>query len=253
MAQTGGYEIDEVESDPPGYKIKCECHDRPDFRRHFRGSVSMALASQNPRDSGCRQFFIMFERNEDLDKKHTVFGRVIEGFDVLERIQRTAVGPSERPVKNVKKDRILSAEVLRKRDHEYRPWKVGEPEPPSPEEMAAKKAAEEKAAAEKKAAEEKAAAERKAAAEKAAAEKKAAEEKAAAEKKAAEEKAAAEKKAAEEKAAAEKKAAQMKAAEEKAAAEKAAAEKAAAEKAAAEKAAEEKAAADKKDDDKEDS
>jgi cyclophilin family peptidyl-prolyl cis-trans isomerase len=52
-----------------------------------------------------------------LDGKHTVFGRVIEGIDVLAKLQRRnpdAVNPPE-------PDKIVKAEVVRKRDHEYKP------------------------------------------------------------------------------------------------------------------------------------
>lgn len=129
MAQTGGFEIDGVQSDSPGYTIPCECR-RPDARRHFTHSVSMAHAGP---DTGCRQFFINLERTDFLDKRHTVFGRLISGTEVLERIERTAIqldNGREQPIGKVKKDKILSAEVLRKRDHVYRPRKVGEPEPP---------------------------------------------------------------------------------------------------------------------------
>ena len=130
MAQTGGFEIDGVESDSPDYTIPCECN-RPDFRRHFTNSVSMAHVGRP--DTGCRQFFITFERQPDLDKRHTVFGRIISGDQIMERIERTNIqldgGRTEQPIANVRKDRIVSAEVLRKRDHVYRPRKVGEPEP----------------------------------------------------------------------------------------------------------------------------
>ncbi len=127
VAETGSQEIDGIESDPPGYVIPSECF-RPDTRRHFSGSVSLANAGP---DTGCRQFFITFERAEDLDKRRTVFGRVISGDLVLERIERTAIrlDKREQPIANVRKDRIKSAKVLRKRDHIYRPRKVGEPEP----------------------------------------------------------------------------------------------------------------------------
>ena len=69
----------------PGYTIPDECS-RPDHRLHFRGSLSMAK-SASP-DSGGSQFFITFIPTDFLDGKHTVFGRVIKGFDVLAKIQR---------------------------------------------------------------------------------------------------------------------------------------------------------------------
>lgn len=109
----------------PGYTIPDEV-DRSDFRNHFRGSLSMAKT--NAPDSGGSQFFIMFRPSGpaagyNLNGKHTVFGRVIDGLDVLWRLQR--VDP-EKPEPGVKPDRILEAKVLRKRDHAYVPKKSGE-------------------------------------------------------------------------------------------------------------------------------
>lgn len=103
----------------PGYKIYCECH-QPNFRRHFRGSLSMAHAG---RDTGGSQFFLTFRPTSHLDASddggHTCFGRVIEGFDVLAKLQRT-----ERPTSRESLDKIIKAEVVRKRDHAYEPTKV---------------------------------------------------------------------------------------------------------------------------------
>lgn len=99
----------------PGYAIACEC-ETPGARKHFLGSLSMAHAGKN---TGGSQFFLTFRPTEHLDGRHTVFGRVIEGFDVLPKLQRTE---GERA--GGEPDRILKAEVLRKRDHEYVPDKL---------------------------------------------------------------------------------------------------------------------------------
>ena len=101
----------------PGYKIYCECY-TPNHRNHFRGTLSMAHAG---RDTGGSQFFLTFRRTPHLDGRHTVFGRVVEGIDVLAKLQRidpSAGGRQPEP------DRIVEAKVLRKRKHEYRPVKV---------------------------------------------------------------------------------------------------------------------------------
>jgi cyclophilin family peptidyl-prolyl cis-trans isomerase len=96
----------------PGYTIACEC-DLPNARKHFLGSLSMAHAGK---DTGGSQFFLTFAPTEHLDGRHTVFGRVIEGFEILPKITRTE-GPQARP----SKDSIVKAEIIRKRDHEYKP------------------------------------------------------------------------------------------------------------------------------------
>jgi len=100
----------------PGYTIACEV-DRPNARKHFRGTLSMAHAGA---DTGGSQFFLTFRPTEHLDGKHTVFGRVIDGFDVLSKITRTT-DDQGRAVVGVEPDRIVKAEVLRKRNHPYVP------------------------------------------------------------------------------------------------------------------------------------
>lgn len=109
----------------PGYEIPDET-DRSDFRNHFRGSLSMA--NTGAPNSGGSQFFIMFRPSGpaagyNLNGKHTVFGRIIDGMDVLARIQR--IDP-DKPEAGVKPDKIIEAKVLSKRKHEYVPKKAGE-------------------------------------------------------------------------------------------------------------------------------
>ena len=101
----------------PGYNIRCECYE-PNHRKHFRGSLSMAKGSDP--NTGGSQFFLTFVPTAHLNGKHTVFGRVIEGMDVLAKITRVNPEDPERP----QQDLIIDAEVLRKRDHEYAPTKV---------------------------------------------------------------------------------------------------------------------------------
>ncbi len=106
----------------PGYTIPCECH-QPNARVHFRGSLSMAHAG---RDTGGSQFFLTFRPTHHLDGQHTVFGRVIKGFDVLAKLQRR---DPERP-EGPEPDKIVEAKVLRKRNHPYEPKKsAGKPKP----------------------------------------------------------------------------------------------------------------------------
>ncbi|QDU25083.1 putative peptidyl-prolyl cis-trans isomerase [Anatilimnocola aggregata] len=100
----------------PGYQIYCEL-DKPNFRKHFAGSLSMAHAGK---DTGGSQFFLTFRATPHLNGRHTCFGRVISGMDVLENLQRR--DPSA-PTK-VEPDKIVTATVERKRDHAYVPKKV---------------------------------------------------------------------------------------------------------------------------------
>lgn len=114
MAQGGDPQGDG--SGGPGYNIFCECYE-DDARHHFAGTLSMAHAGKN---TGGSQFFLTFQATPHLDGKHTVFGRVIEGQDVLSKITRREPGGITAPAA----DRILKAEVIRKRDHEYVPNKA---------------------------------------------------------------------------------------------------------------------------------
>lgn len=98
----------------PGYFIPCECY-TPNHRLHFRGSLSMAHAAD--RDTGGSQFFLTFVPTRHLDGKHTVFGRVIDGMDVLGKLQKR--DPEDPDAADP--DKILEAKVLRKRNHPYEP------------------------------------------------------------------------------------------------------------------------------------
>ncbi len=64
----------------PGYNIKAEFSSRS----HLRGIVSMAR-SQDP-DSAGSQFFIVTADSTFLDRQYTVFGKVVEGMDVADKI-----------------------------------------------------------------------------------------------------------------------------------------------------------------------
>lgn len=91
----------------PGYRFKDET--KGAFRRHFRGTLSMANSGP---DTNGSQFFISHLPTAWLDGKHTVFGRVLKGQEVVDFL---AVG-----------DKIEKVEVLRKRDHEYKVVKLAD-------------------------------------------------------------------------------------------------------------------------------
>ena len=101
----------------PGYRIPCECY-LDNHRNHFRGTLSMAHGG---RDTGGSQFFLTFLPTPHLNGKHTVFGRVIDGLDVLAKLER--IDPSDH-VTGVQPDKIVTATVIRKRAHPYDPKKT---------------------------------------------------------------------------------------------------------------------------------
>jgi cyclophilin family peptidyl-prolyl cis-trans isomerase len=65
----------------PGYSIRDELNDRP----YLRGTVGMALSGP---DTGGSQFFITHSPQPHLDAKYTVFGQVVNGMEVVDRIQQ---------------------------------------------------------------------------------------------------------------------------------------------------------------------
>jgi peptidyl-prolyl cis-trans isomerase B (cyclophilin B) len=67
----------------PGYTIPCETKGNP--HKHERGALSMAHRGPN---TGGSQFFIVYEPQPHLDGMHTVFGKVIEGMDVVDQIKQ---------------------------------------------------------------------------------------------------------------------------------------------------------------------
>jgi peptidyl-prolyl cis-trans isomerase B (cyclophilin B) len=73
----------------PGYFIDAEFNDT----RHVKGVLSMAR-SANPNSAGC-QFFICHANASHLDNQYTAFGKLVEGFDVLDAIATTPVGPPD--------------------------------------------------------------------------------------------------------------------------------------------------------------
>ncbi len=79
----------------PGYSVKAEFSDTP----HKRGIVSMAR-SQDP-DSAGSQFFIVVEDSRFLDRKYTVFGEVVKGMGVADKIVGQDRDAKDNPLERV--------------------------------------------------------------------------------------------------------------------------------------------------------
>ena len=83
----------------PGYQIKGECASNgvKNPLKHTRGVISMAR-SQHP-DSAGSQFFIMHANAPHLDGQYAAFGKLTDGFDVLDRIAGVRTNPwTDRPI-----------------------------------------------------------------------------------------------------------------------------------------------------------
>lgn len=81
----------------PGYTIKDEFANT-ELNRNDRGTLSMANAGPN---TGGSQFFINVADNNFLDGKHPVFGKVIEGMDVVDKISKVPIDAQDRPLEDV--------------------------------------------------------------------------------------------------------------------------------------------------------
>jgi peptidylprolyl isomerase len=86
--------------------IPCIDDEFTDHNRNDKGTISMANAGPN---TGSSQFFINLVNNNRLDSKHPVFGKVVEGMDVVERIGKTDTDENDRPRQEV---RIVKAALI---------------------------------------------------------------------------------------------------------------------------------------------
>lgn len=93
----------------PGYRFDDECSS--DVRHTSKGFLSMANAGiRNGQGTNGSQFFITLGPTPHLDGKHTVFGEVIAGMDVIDRIGAVQTATADRPLQEI---RIETVSVFR--------------------------------------------------------------------------------------------------------------------------------------------
>jgi peptidyl-prolyl cis-trans isomerase B (cyclophilin B) len=84
----------------PGYTFEDEFNDH----KIVRGALAMANAG--PNTNGSQFFIVTTDAAPWLDGKHTVFGEVVSGMDVVDAIEGTETGPGDRPVEPQGIDKI---------------------------------------------------------------------------------------------------------------------------------------------------
>lgn len=85
----------------PGYQFEDEIHSE---NRNDVGTISMANAGPNTNGS---QFFINVSDNSFLDTKHTVFGKVVEGYDIVEAISVAEKAPNDQPIEDISIEDVI--------------------------------------------------------------------------------------------------------------------------------------------------
>jgi cyclophilin family peptidyl-prolyl cis-trans isomerase len=84
----------------PGYEFEDE------FNQHPVERGALAMANAGPNTNGSQFFIVTVEAAPWLDGKHTVFGRVTSGMDVVDRISQADRGANDRPREPVTIERV---------------------------------------------------------------------------------------------------------------------------------------------------
>jgi cyclophilin family peptidyl-prolyl cis-trans isomerase len=84
----------------PGYEFEDEIND------HTVARGALAMANRGPNTNGSQFFIVTADATPWLDGKHTVFGRVVEGMDVVDDISNVSTDAQDRPREPVTIDRV---------------------------------------------------------------------------------------------------------------------------------------------------
>lgn len=84
----------------PGYAFEDE------FNEHKAVRGALAMANSGPNTNGSQFFIVTAQATPWLDGKHTVFGRVVEGMEVIDKIESVATNENDHPLENVVVERV---------------------------------------------------------------------------------------------------------------------------------------------------
>ena len=85
----------------PGYSFKDEINDE----KLVRGAI--AMANSGPNTNGSQFFIVTAQATPWLDGKHTVFGKVVNGMDIVEKIGAAQTGEGDRPAEPITIEKII--------------------------------------------------------------------------------------------------------------------------------------------------
>jgi peptidyl-prolyl cis-trans isomerase A (cyclophilin A) len=92
----------------PGYRFEDEFHNL----LHFDKPGKLAMANSGPNTNGS-QFFITTAPTPWLDGRHSIFGQIVEGQDVLEKISNAEKDARDRPLKDIVIKKLTIKKILK--------------------------------------------------------------------------------------------------------------------------------------------